>query len=127
MVVVIVYFFIIVDVLFLSFAFSSSPLIWKTHTIIIIQSTFKRRKTYRNITEDTASWGTQIRTIAEQSANKIDREILKMSMECPKERGHKYFPGELKRHLIQQFFLRALISVFSTSYVHPDEYFQSLR
>ena len=49
-----------------------------------------------------------------------------MSLNAQKD-GHKYFPGELKRHLIQQFFLRALISVFSTSYVHPDEYFQSLE
>ena len=49
-----------------------------------------------------------------------------MSLDAQKN-GHKYFPGELKRHLIQQFFLRALISVFSTSYVHPDEYFQSLE
>ena len=36
-------------------------------------------------------------------------------------------PSNLRTHLLYQFILRTFISIVSTSYVHPDEYFQSME
>ncbi len=36
-------------------------------------------------------------------------------------------PSRLRKHLLYQFILRTFISIVSTSYVHPDEYFQSME
>ena len=37
------------------------------------------------------------------------------------------YPKILKKHLLHQLLIRIFISIMSTSYVHPDEYFQSIE